>query len=189
MPPSGWRLPDVKVGSNCCLAVSDPVDSRCWVFMVFDLLCSRRRAPQLCECHKNCGIDQGPLARGFIGFANGLEAHGEAVIAAFTIILAISTIGLWSSTHALFKAGERQIELARISADAALKSANVSERSLIDVQRALIVPTRFQIDTLIGDRKNIIGYRIKRYIGEYRRDSGSKIYWHQQHPCPDRRIA
>jgi hypothetical protein len=43
----------------------------------------------------------------------GLRDYGEAVVAAFTIVLAISTIALWRSTEKLFQAGERQIAMTR----------------------------------------------------------------------------
>jgi hypothetical protein len=47
-----------------------------------------------------------------------LERHDKSVIGAFTIVLAISTIGLWLATNKLWRAGERQIELAREASSA-----------------------------------------------------------------------
>ena len=52
-------------------------------------------------------IDQ--LIDQLIGTLTWLERHGEAVIAAFTIVLALSTIGLWRATRKLYEAGEQQI--------------------------------------------------------------------------------
>jgi len=42
-----------------------------------------------------------------------IHKNGEAVTAAFTVVLAISTILLWRSTNGLYEAGERQIKLSR----------------------------------------------------------------------------
>lgn len=46
-------------------------------------------------------------------FCNGefMNKNGEAVTAFFTIVLAVSTIGLWFATNRLYEAGERQMEL------------------------------------------------------------------------------
>jgi hypothetical protein len=42
---------------------------------------------------------------------NVLHDFGEAVVAFFTIVLALSTIALWRATEKLFGAGERQMKL------------------------------------------------------------------------------
>jgi hypothetical protein len=44
-----------------------------------------------------------------------LEAHDKSVVGGFTIVLAISTIGLWLATNKLWAAGERQMELIAAS--------------------------------------------------------------------------
>jgi len=54
-----------------------------------------------------------------IGTLTWLERHGEAVIAAFTIVLALSTIGLWRATRKLYEAGEQQIAAVGDIAEAA----------------------------------------------------------------------
>ena len=59
-------------------------------------------------------------------------------VAMFTLVLAISTVGLWVATISLYRAGERQIAVAHTAANAAQKSAGVSERALIDLERAYI---------------------------------------------------
>lgn len=59
-------------------------------------------------------------------------------IAFFTFVLAVSTIGLWVATVFLYRAGERQIAVSHTAADAAKKSAEVSERALVDLERAYI---------------------------------------------------
>jgi hypothetical protein len=84
-----------------------------------------------------------------------LEAHDKSVIGAFTIVLAISTIGLWLATNRLWSAGERQLTLAaetsaaqsrdmqasvaeaKKSADATLIAAQVSKAS---IRANLIIP-------------------------------------------------
>ena len=47
---------------------------------------------------------------------NSWTTHNGAVTALFTIVLAISTIGLWSATKKLYDAGERQLEITREAA-------------------------------------------------------------------------
>jgi hypothetical protein len=53
-------------------------------------------------------------------------------IAFFTLVLAISTVGLWVATIFLYSAGERQIGVAKESADA----ANLSAQAVINADRA-----------------------------------------------------
>jgi hypothetical protein len=84
------------------------------------------------------------------------DDNDKAVVAAFTIVLGISTIGLWLATINLWKAGERQLEVlsatafaqsrdmqdsiavARQSAEAAQKSAEVAERALNSTEKAFV---------------------------------------------------
>ena len=66
--------------------------------------------------------------------ADVFERHGEAVIAAFTIVLALSTIGLWRATSKLYKAGEQQIAVVGDIAEAA-KDASEHTRT---VERAYV---------------------------------------------------
>ena len=44
-----------------------------------------------------------------------LESHDKSVVAGFTVILALSTIGLWLATRKLWEAGEKQLEFLRQS--------------------------------------------------------------------------
>jgi hypothetical protein len=63
-------------------------------------------------------------------------------------IVAFFTFTLWVSTHRLWKAGEKQIEIARISADAARKSAEVAmvgQRAVIDITPAWSTDTSDQV--------------------------------------------
>jgi hypothetical protein len=39
------------------------------------------------------------------------EQHDKSVIGAFTIVLAVSTIGLWLATNRFWSAGERELKL------------------------------------------------------------------------------
>jgi hypothetical protein len=61
---------------------------------------------------KPCGVLEGPFTALLIAFADFFERHGEAVTAAFTIVLAVSTVLLWWSTNNLWvvtkRAAERQ---------------------------------------------------------------------------------
>jgi hypothetical protein len=61
---------------------------------------------------KNCSIFDGPFLAAMIWFANIFDHHGEAIVAAFTVILAISTIGLWVSTSQLWEASNRSAKIA-----------------------------------------------------------------------------
>ena len=55
--------------------------------------------------------------------------HDKSIIAVFTIVLAISTIGLWLSTYEMAKSGDRELE--------AFKAA--SERQSADMNRSIAV--------------------------------------------------
>jgi hypothetical protein len=59
---------------------------------------------------ENCTIFHGPVALLIIGFGNFFETHDKGIVAAFTVILAMSTIGLWTATINLYKSGEQQIK-------------------------------------------------------------------------------
>jgi hypothetical protein len=54
-----------------------------------------------------------------------LERHDKSVIGGFTIILAISTIGLWLATNKLWAAGEKQFGL--LAATGALQASDMRE--------------------------------------------------------------
>jgi len=56
--------------------------------------------------------------------------HDKSFVAAFTVILALSTIGLWLATNRLWEAGEKQIRVAAAAAEAAKKSADASLMAL-----------------------------------------------------------
>lgn len=93
-----------------------------------------------------------------------IEQHDKSIVAGFTVVLAISTIGLWLSTarlqettNALWTAGERQLELTRISAEAAQKSAEVAERAFSHARKpafAFSSKTGFQ-NIEIGKRPSL----------------------------------
>jgi hypothetical protein len=69
-----------------------------------------------------------------------LERHDKSVIGAFTIVLAISTIGLWLATNRLWSAGERQLDLL----------ADTSATQSRDMEKALIAANRAWIKIQIG---------------------------------------
>ena len=52
--------------------------------------------------------------------------HDKSIVAAFTVVLALSTIGLWLATLRLWEAGEKQIKVTAAAAEAAKKSADAS---------------------------------------------------------------
>src|SRR5262249_1396297 len=76
-----------------------------------------------------CTALRGPVLSSLEGLVFFLDEHGEAVTAAFTIMLAIFTGALCGSTDRLWEAGERQIEVARTAAEAAKVSAEFTEMS------------------------------------------------------------
>jgi hypothetical protein len=55
-----------------------------------------------------------------------LETHDKSVVGAFTIVLAISTIGLWLATNKLWVAGERQLRLSGYSAAVSERAVGVT---------------------------------------------------------------
>jgi len=65
---------------------------------------------------------------GFIG------SHEKSIIAAFTVVLACSTIGLWLSTNALWKAGERQLVHFAGTAERELRAYVYVEKTNIKFQ-------------------------------------------------------
>ena len=74
-----------------------------------------------------------------------IESHDKSIVAGFTIILALSTIGLWLATFALqkttkslFEAGEKQIAVAKQAADAAMLSARAAVGVQLPIIRASI---------------------------------------------------
>ena len=84
-----------------------------------------------------CSIFHGPFLAALVWFAAFFEAHREAVIAAFIVVLAISTIGLWWTSLALWETAEGQaagmktsIAAVQRSAEAAKKSAEVAAASV-----------------------------------------------------------
>jgi hypothetical protein len=107
-----------------------------------------------------------------------LDDHNGAVTAVFTVVLAISTIGLWVATRKLWDAGERQLKLAtdtsaaqsldmkesiaagKIAAEAASKSADLAEQALIVSQRAIVSVKTPRGEPLRNvQTKRLIGWR------------------------------
>lgn len=85
---------------------------------------------------KHCAVHGAAIAT-LIRVGMFLERYGEATIAAFTIVLAISTTLLWLATRRLQKSiavlqavGERHVAVAQQSADAATKAAVAAEASV-----------------------------------------------------------
>jgi hypothetical protein len=91
-----------------------------FVFLLFDITgswlatCNYSYEPGNYNYQKACDLLGGPFISSLIWFRGLFDS--ETVIAAFTVILAISTIGLWRSTDKLWDAGERQIRLSRSTA-------------------------------------------------------------------------
>jgi hypothetical protein len=71
---------------------------------------------------KNCSIFDGPFIAALIWLANVFDEHGEAVTAAFTIILALSTIALWLSTRELWRVTDRTLRHSEDTAQRQLRA-------------------------------------------------------------------
>jgi hypothetical protein len=59
-------------------------------------------------------------------------------VAFFTLVLAVSTIGLWGATIFLYRAGEKQIAVAGRAADAAAASVDAAETAFNKLERPYI---------------------------------------------------
>jgi hypothetical protein len=109
-----------------------------------------------------CSIDQGPFLRFLVWLEGIFESHRDAVIAAFTVVLAISTMGLWHATYGLWEASKeaaaqqsrdmqasiaganRAAEAAKQAAEAARDSADTEEDALIATARPRIIVRRVE---------------------------------------------
>jgi len=104
------------------------------------------------DAARYCSIFRGPLLAALVWFAAFFEEHREALIAAFIVALAISTIGLWWTSLALWETAAGQaadmkasIVAAQQSAEAAKKSAEVAAAS---VRAILFVLPRALAETI-----------------------------------------
>jgi hypothetical protein len=92
-----------------------------------------------------------------------ITAVATAGIFIFAWVLARSTKKLWLATQDASATQSRDMQasiaVAREAASAAAKSAAASERALVDIQRALIVPIQF-LSTAIVRNDRVIAYRI-----------------------------
>jgi len=90
-------------------------------------------------------------------------AVATAGIFIFAWVVARSTRRLWLATKEASATQSRDIQasiaVAQEAANAAAKSAAASARAVLDIQRALIVPTQFQ-STAIVRSDRVIAYRI-----------------------------
>lgn len=68
------------------------------------------------------------------GLLHFFESHGEAVVAIFTMVLAASTIGLWTATRRLWQSGESQLAITAIAAAAADQSAKAATAAVDDAK-------------------------------------------------------
>jgi hypothetical protein len=86
---------------------------------------------------QNCSLFRGPVVLSTLFIVNKFggffEEHGEAVTAAFTIVLAISTIMLWTSTRNVAIAGRN--------------TAKIAERALTELERAFVFPKEINVAT------------------------------------------
>jgi hypothetical protein len=62
-----------------------------------------------------------------------LERHDKSIIGAFTVVLAISTIGLWMATNRLWRAGEKQFAFLTASS---VEQSQATERSIAAAETA-----------------------------------------------------
>ena len=101
-----------------------------------------------------------------------IESHDKSIVAGFTVVLAISTIGLWLATMRLWRAGERQMELIAASGKqqssdmqasiaAAKKTADAAQKAAVGGERlAEIADKQLSISgqqTDIQEKQHAIG--------------------------------
>ncbi len=79
------------------------------------------------------------------------EAAQDAVLVS-KIQAVIGAIGLAGLVLTVFYAAR--------AAEAAAASARVAERSMVELERALVLPVGFRVDVLIGPRREVIGFKI-----------------------------
>lgn len=63
------------------------------------------------------------------GVLSALDGHNGAITAAFTIVMAVSTIGMWKVTHDLWISSRKQIDVASESALAAKAAVEIASQT------------------------------------------------------------
>jgi len=86
--------------------------------------------------NENCTVLQGPLASFVIGLGHFFDTHDKGIVAAFTVILAISTILLWLATLNLYGVGKDQIATSRKIAALQARQTQRSIREAIRTAKA-----------------------------------------------------
>jgi hypothetical protein len=103
------------------------------------------------DSYQKCLLEKSPSEKSyskntfFTCEARFADENNALIVAFSTVIVASFTVSLVFATIALFESSER--------------STKIAERALTDIQRALVVPTRFQSDTLVRNDQ-IIGYQL-----------------------------
>jgi hypothetical protein len=92
-----------------------------------------------------------------------LERHDKSVVGAFTIVLAISTIGLWLATNNLWRAGEKQIEFTG-------DSVAIAKDALLKTERAFVFLDGFNIELTTAADSSVVENEI--LPEPYRNDPG-----------------
>jgi hypothetical protein len=91
----------------------------------------------------SCSIFRGPLLSLIISAGDFFDSHDKGIVAAFTVILAISTIGLWLATISLFRSGENQIrssrQIASIQARQTRQQLSLARQEFISSHRPRII--------------------------------------------------
>lgn len=100
---------------------------------------------------RNYGVEQGSEYWPSPIFGVRLKVT-DSLLAAFTFFLVV--IGAYQG-YQLWKT----VAATKEAADAAKISADVAKRTLLDIQRAFLVPIEFQCDPLVW-QKEVIGYRV-----------------------------
>jgi hypothetical protein len=60
--------------------------------------------------NENCTVFQGPIIFSIAWLGAFFEDHDKGIVAAFTVILALSTIGLWLSTNELWQVTKKTLD-------------------------------------------------------------------------------
>jgi hypothetical protein len=94
-------------------------------------------ASQSQNSQEHCTVFQGPLSSLIVFIGEFFEAHDKGIVAAFTVILAISTILLWDATKNLWTEAQAQRSENKLAADRQFETTQQS----IDLARQEFLST------------------------------------------------
>ena len=131
------------------------------ILFVFDFAyslvvsCGPSELQQAARCaEKYYGLTQTITYRSFAGLFGLIDRHYGLVMAAAALAIAWFAWTLRNSTERLFLAGEKQIAVAR-------RSADIAEDSLVKLQRAFIFPADIEVAVWGEGAERSFNFRMK----------------------------